>query len=178
MYYATEVRLVTFFKLYCKKVCKWTWSVIYFFASSFRVSTSNTWFYTPSNWFVCILNLCTVYICWQEKFGGLQRGIYFFDETDCRKLEPSSFNPSLYSDNFNGPGLRYEMSLCKYNGRTFRASGPYPCGTTGFLIFCDILRDQLEPYEKVFTDRGHADFKEVIPYTGINDKPFHGRVRA
>lgn len=76
-------------------------------------------------------------------------------ETNFEILKPNLFISLWFSENINALGLRFEIRLCKQNGRLFLASKPYPFGTINLLIFRDQLRDKLKPYKMLFADRGY-----------------------
>lgn len=66
------------------------------------------------------------------------RGAYiFFDGTDSNILEPSLSSPLRYLQKLSGPGMRYEIGFCIYNGRNDWVDGQYPCGATNIPIIHD-----------------------------------------
>ena len=50
------------------------------------------------------------------------------DGTDCMIHKPSPFRSKLWSQKFNGPGVRYEVGLGIQNGDIVWVNGPFPCG--------------------------------------------------
>lgn len=115
---------------------------------------------------------------WQKATRGLQRDIYIsVDGTDSKIMEHSPFNRSLFSQKRNSPGLRHKINLVIHKDRIVWTNGPYPGGTTDFLIIRERLREQLEPEETVFAKRGYPDIRTNKPYTRVFYIEIHERVR-
>ena len=50
------------------------------------------------------------------------------DGTDCRIREPVPFNKKWYSHKFNGPAVRYEVTVSTYTGYIVWINGPFAAG--------------------------------------------------
>ena len=83
------------------------------------------------------------------------------DCTDLEVVEPYPYcrvwSKKWYSHKFKGPGVRYEIALCIYDGSIVWVNGPFPCGKYNDCdIFMNLgLKNQLQQYERVEADDGY-----------------------
>ena len=101
------------------------------------------------------------------------------DRSDICILEPSPFSRKWYSNNFYGPGLRYEVGVSVGGGKIVWLNGPYPCGSYPDLrIFREGMKNELEPGELIIADGGyrHVHCRKIGDNPSMN--PLFAVVRA
>jgi len=80
------------------------------------------------------------------------------DGVDFKINEPKPFSSTWYSFKFNGPGLRYEISLSIRTGMIASTNGPFPCGLYPDLkIYQTGIKKLLRENEMVIADKGYPD---------------------
>ena len=87
------------------------------------------------------------------------------DGTDFHIYEPTPFWKGWFSHKFNGPALRYEVSICIQTGWIVWIKGPFVAGHwSDIKIFQGWLKTKLLPDEFVEADRGYrGDDKMSAP---------------
>ena len=102
------------------------------------------------------------------------------DGVDFKITEPQPFSSQWWSHKFNGPALRYEISVSIHSGKFSSIYGPYPPGPFPDLnIFRENLKRKLRANEKAVADRGYRDNKCITPINlfGMNPQ-LHSLIRA
>lgn len=105
-----------------------------------------------------ILLLLLHQIRWQYRLIGDtgQRCLTTVDGVDFEIPEPTPWSSIWFSHKHNGPGLRYEVSICINTGWIVAFNGPFECGSWADLkIFRSRLKQNLGRGEKVVADRGY-----------------------
>jgi len=111
--------------------------------------------------------LFSMQIQWVNRFMGHtgQRCLVSIDGVDFEIPEPTPWSSIWWSHKFNGPGLRYELTICIATGWIVAYNGPFECGSwPDIKIFRSRLKRMLGRTEKVVADRGYrGDPRVVIP---------------
>jgi DDE superfamily endonuclease len=78
------------------------------------------------------------------------------DGTDCPVKEPRPFDPKIFSEKLNGPGLKYEIGVSIQTCDIVWINGPFKAGRPDKTIFLeDGLKAALCEDECVEVDRGY-----------------------
>ena len=108
----------------------------------------------------------------EDRFNGLgdvaTTNVFIsVDGTDCPVFEPQPFSRSMFSQKFNGPGLKYEVAVCLKTGLMVWTNGPFEGSTSDGTIFQQSLSGRLFDDEGVEVDRGYkGDDKMKPPHMG------------
>jgi hypothetical protein len=112
-----------------------------------------------------------------NRFDGLDSEIYTHcfisvDGMDCPVNEPWPFNPEMYSEKFNGPGLKYEVAVCIKTGHIVWINGPFLASINDFTVFIHHgLGQAITQEEGVEVDSGYlGDNRFMQPHMGISSK--------
>ena len=78
------------------------------------------------------------------------------DGTDFKIWGPKPFSNKWWSNNFNGPAVKYEVAISIFGGDIVWVNGPFKGGESDITIFRNDLKNMLSEGEKVEADKGYA----------------------
>ena len=99
-----------------------------------------------------------------EKWDGAQC-LMSIDGVDCMVMEPWPFDSKMYSQKFNGPGVKCEVGVCIKTGHVVWLNGPFVASSDDAAIFKETLANLLADDEGVEVDagcKGHDKFKAPV----------------
>ena len=152
-----------------KTLCKWCWIVIEFLADQEWVSIKWLEVHTAKTNSITHNILHSMQIKWEDQLiddnGSICKTTT--DGTDYKIQEPSPFDEKWYSEKFNGPAVRYLITMCIQTGCLVHVDGPYPAGAWPDLHIaqnklCHLLCESQYEDELACGDGGFQDGREFF----------------
>ena len=123
-----------------------------------------------------IADLKDVVIQLDDRFEGLgevanSNAFISLDGTDCPTFEPKPWNSGMFSEKFNGPGVKYEVGVCIRTSKIVWIGGPHRAGKNDNTVFQYELQALLFDDEAIECDMGYGgDARLKTPQLGKDTK--------